>query len=261
MAATGSREGLERWLPLYEAKMIHIYDPKWATYKHDGTIREVTSEEKADLDFHVMPRYWVPEPEVNDRLPGWSYGWLLGWRDITNSTNERTIIVSMLPRAGVGNKLPLMLLDVASRHRATVLEIALGTLACDFVVRQKLGGVTLNFFILKQISVPHCDLVLAAVAAITKMEPIEWLLERRQRIGCAVPRKQADARADLEALFFRTYGLSRKEVEHVLESFLLVRQREEAALGRYQTAERILERYDAQVLEAAPGSISASQLA
>ena len=33
--------------------------------------------------------------------------WLMGWRDITNATNERTVIASVFPKVGVGNNLPV----------------------------------------------------------------------------------------------------------------------------------------------------------
>ncbi|HEY9069977.1 MAG TPA: DNA methyltransferase, partial [Candidatus Ozemobacteraceae bacterium] len=53
------------WLPLYEAKMIHQFDHRWATYETDGeTVRNVTPEEKADPAFQPLPRYWVPAEEV-----------------------------------------------------------------------------------------------------------------------------------------------------------------------------------------------------
>jgi len=79
-------------LPLYEAKMIHQFDDRWASY--DGlNVRDVTLAEKQDPSFAVLPRYWVPEAEVDMRLAGrWDRNWLLGVRDITNSTNERTVV-------------------------------------------------------------------------------------------------------------------------------------------------------------------------
>lgn len=51
------------YLPLYEAKMIHQSDHRWATY--DGTeTRDVTLEEKQSADCVVLPRYWVSAREV-----------------------------------------------------------------------------------------------------------------------------------------------------------------------------------------------------
>ena len=44
-------------LPLYEAKLIHHYDHRWATYEADGSSRDVSLEEKQDPAFLVTPRY------------------------------------------------------------------------------------------------------------------------------------------------------------------------------------------------------------
>ncbi|WP_231113231.1 Eco57I restriction-modification methylase domain-containing protein [Pandoraea pnomenusa] len=62
-------------LPLYEAKMIHQFDHRWATYIDDpngkaGDVEttDVTSTQKADPAFTVRPRYWVSEREVLARI-------------------------------------------------------------------------------------------------------------------------------------------------------------------------------------------------
>ncbi|MGI6438192.1 MAG: Eco57I restriction-modification methylase domain-containing protein [Sphaerochaeta sp.] len=54
--------------PLYEAKMLHQYDHRWATYEPDGTVRDVTIEEKMNHNYEVTPRYWVPKREVLNRI-------------------------------------------------------------------------------------------------------------------------------------------------------------------------------------------------
>lgn len=54
-----------RYLPLYEAKMVHHYDHRFATYATDGeTIRDTTVAEKQQPDYAPLPRYWVEEREV-----------------------------------------------------------------------------------------------------------------------------------------------------------------------------------------------------
>ena len=65
-------DGLERRVPLYEAKMIHHFDHRWATYRRrrrrdDDAARDVTLDEKRDPAFEPQPRYWVPEDEVTLR--------------------------------------------------------------------------------------------------------------------------------------------------------------------------------------------------
>ncbi|MDI9629107.1 MAG: restriction endonuclease, partial [Acidobacteriota bacterium] len=56
-------------LPLYEAKMIHLYDTRWATYEADGSTRLMTADEKAKR-LNPMPRYWVAEIEIDKKLAG-----------------------------------------------------------------------------------------------------------------------------------------------------------------------------------------------
>lgn len=66
--------GEPRRLPLYEAKMIHQFDHRWATYvdapgKSGGVdTADVSGAQKADSGFVVRPRYWVDEREVLARI-------------------------------------------------------------------------------------------------------------------------------------------------------------------------------------------------
>jgi hypothetical protein len=54
--------GLERCVPLYEAKMIHHFDHRWATYPAgsagDDDALDVSLAEKRDPAFEPGPRYW-----------------------------------------------------------------------------------------------------------------------------------------------------------------------------------------------------------
>ena len=96
------RKGASELLPLYEAKLMHQFDHRFATYTPEGDTRDMTSAEKADADALPLPRYWVEKGEVEEKLGKkegrrnseweWTRGWSMGWRDITNSTNERTYI-------------------------------------------------------------------------------------------------------------------------------------------------------------------------
>lgn len=53
------------FLPLYEAKMVHHYDHRWATYERDGeTSRDMTDAEKQQPDRLPLSRYWVDEWQV-----------------------------------------------------------------------------------------------------------------------------------------------------------------------------------------------------
>jgi hypothetical protein len=63
-----------RCLPLYEAKMLHQFDHRWATYvdapgKPSGLeTADVDSMQKTEPTYAVRPRYWLPEREVLARI-------------------------------------------------------------------------------------------------------------------------------------------------------------------------------------------------
>jgi hypothetical protein len=76
-------------LPLYEAKMAHQFDHRWATYvdapdKPNGLdTQDVTSAQKGDPNFLARPRYWVEEVHVLARIasvPGRVASAWLAWR-------------------------------------------------------------------------------------------------------------------------------------------------------------------------------------
>jgi hypothetical protein len=78
----------------------------------------------------------------------------MGWRDITNATNERTVIASVIPNVGVGNSMPLFFVGAQLSPRySAVLWANLCSLVLDFTARHKVGGTHLNFFIFKQLAV------------------------------------------------------------------------------------------------------------
>ncbi len=146
------------YLPLYEAKMIWHYDHRFGTYEgvdsRSSTHLPTPDEARhADPAYLVQPWYWVPAEEVEARLEGWERGWLLGFRDVTNATNERTAVFSLLPRVGVGHTMPLLLGEEANALQTTALLVNLNSLAFDWVLRQKMGGTHLTFFILRQLPV------------------------------------------------------------------------------------------------------------
>ena len=151
LAITGGRDAVSlpldgapaqrrRYVPLYEAKLIHHYDHRWATY--DGAeARDSTLAEKRNPDFEPTPRYWLPATDLAAALPDHirSRGWLMGWRDIARSTDERTVIACIMPLAAAGNTSPLIISRFRSAQQAALFA-NLSSLVLDYVARQKVGG-------------------------------------------------------------------------------------------------------------------------
>lgn len=231
-------------LPLYEAKMIHHYDHRWATYEPDGSTRDVTIEEKRDPNFVVQPRYWVREEVVAQALAGVSDAgeWLLGIRDVARNTDERTVISARFPRAAVGNNLPVIV-GAADERR---LAANLSSFAMDFLGRPKVGGTHVNFFIANQLPV-------LPPTAYEERSPWsagtigEWVDERVDFLTAAWGYESAReaARADLDAGFFHLYDISRDDVDYIMDTFPIVKRKDEAAHGDYRTKRLILAAYDA----------------
>jgi hypothetical protein len=152
-APAEARAGWGDHLPLYEAKLLHQFTHRWATYE-GGAPREATAAELADPTWTITPRYLVPAAEVEARLAGrWDRRWLLGWRDITNATNERTAIFSLLPRVGVGHTVPLMLFQSLRADLAACFLAIVNSLVFDWITRQKIGGTHLTYTYLTQLPV------------------------------------------------------------------------------------------------------------
>ena len=60
---------VERMLPVYEAKMMHQFDHRWASYgAGSGDVELVSLSQKLDPEFQVLPRYWVREELVAESL-------------------------------------------------------------------------------------------------------------------------------------------------------------------------------------------------
>jgi hypothetical protein len=153
------RDG-ERHLPLYEAKMIHQFNHRFGDYADkeaddEGTaLPDIPESRLQDPDYAVEARYWVPETAVIERIPrGWNRSWLIGWRRITNATNERTMVAAVLPAVGAGDSVFLGFPSETAVGSDVCLVANFCAIAFDYVVRQKLGGVNLLYFIAKQLPV------------------------------------------------------------------------------------------------------------
>lgn len=263
--------GSNHYLPLYEAKMIYQFDHRFGTYEgqtqaqaNQGKLPELTDRQHADTELLPMPFYWVAASELDARLAdGWSREWFLGWRDISAAVNKRTLIASFLPRMAMGNKLPLALADCDPCTLAGVLA-AMNSFAADYVVRQKVGGSTLNFYLVRQFAIPSPQLLESSLAPRGDGHLLGWLRARvlelaytsddmlslARDLGYDGPpfvwdaERRFELRCELDAAFFHLYGIEREDVDYVMETFWIVKADDEKRFGEYRTKRRILELFD-----------------
>ena len=108
------KRGRELYLPLYQGRMIWHFDHRANSVRinagntHNPYLsEEVTEAQHADPGFLPQTQYWVPAHNAEEELPQ-SRGYALGFRDIARPTDVRTIISSIVPWAGYGNTIPLL---------------------------------------------------------------------------------------------------------------------------------------------------------
>ena len=287
LAAAGWRPKADRFekdgevvLPLYEAKMIHQFDHRFGTYEgqseaqaNRGKLPELDHVAHADPGRVTLPRYWVPEDEVAARLENtWDRRWILGWRDITRAGDMRTVIAGIIPTAAVNDKF-LLMMPTPDPQLVAGLYANLSSIPFDYCARQKVGGVSLKYFTMRQLpalppwayatrapwapSIRIRDWLIARVLELTYTAwdlkafaedcgddgpPFIWDSERRFRLRC-----------EIDAAFFHLYGLSRDDTAYILDTFPGLERSERREHGEYRTKRVVLETYDALAAVAARG--------
>ena len=138
-----------------------------------------------------------------------------------------------------------------------LLAANFNAMAFDFTARQKVQGQTLNLFIIEQLPViaidgynkqfgdaTAYDIIRDHVLRLTYTShdmtpfardlgydgpPFTWDEEERRHL-----------RARLDALYFHLYGLTREDAGYVMDTFPIVRRKDEAMFGRYRTKDLVL---------------------
>ncbi|MFJ4500299.1 Eco57I restriction-modification methylase domain-containing protein [Streptomyces sp. NPDC088864] len=251
-------------LPLYEAKMVDAYNHRAADVVKSATAVKrqnqpayLSDDDRAAASRLAMPGNWVDRAETPaDAPPGW-----LAFLRISSPTNQRTMISAILPRAAIGDS--VFLLRTASSQDSALLAAHFNSLVYDYVTRQKVAGLNLNFFYIRQLPVlppetarRHAGFLIPRVLELTYTAhdmspfatdlgdtgaPFRWDEDRRRQI-----------RAELDAFFFHLYGTGRDDIGHILDTFPIVRRKDEARYGDYRTKDLILTAYDAMTPRAAP---------
>lgn len=270
----------KRMSPLVEAKMVHHYDHRYGDYADKPSHSESTSLPDVPLErlenawYAPLSRYVVDTAEVLARLRDhWDRGWLLGWRDICRSFDERTVIASIIPRAASGDTF-MLAMPAVDPPLIACLYGNLCSFALDYAARQKVGGTHLKYHTFKQLPVLPPTVYPASAAWYHGRSALDFVLPRvleltytawdlepfAKDVGCDGPPFRWDParrfllRCELDAAFFHLYGLSRADTDYILDTFPIVRRDDEKAHGEFRTKRVILEGYDAMADAARTGA-------
>jgi hypothetical protein len=133
----------------------------------------------------------------------------------------------------------------------------LDSFSLDYVTRQKVGGTDLSHFYVQQLAV----LAPAAYSddhnTFIRDRALELICTDNQLRDALSVGARGDVsfrwnddrrfllRSELDALFFHLYGIARDDVDYIMDTFPIVRRKDEQQFGEYRTKRVILEIYDA----------------
>lgn len=152
----------------------------------------------------------------------------IAFRDITNQTNQRTVIAALVPPAVLTNKAPYLFNRMRNSRAEAFLLGVLASIPLDWYAR-RFVELSLNFFILKAFPIPELKLeslltdrviTIAGRLAAIDARYAEWAAEVGVEVGTAndEPTKSKLV-AELDALVSLLYGLTSQQVEHVFATF------------------------------------------
>ncbi|WP_231939911.1 hypothetical protein, partial [Dolichospermum compactum] len=174
----------------------------------------------------------------------------------------------LLPKVAVNHKIPLVFINENKPQLYCLFIANVNSLVFDFVTRQKVGGTSLSFFIIKQLPVipperyTQKDIeyitprVLELVYTSWDMQPFAQDMGYNGEPFIWNPNKRALIRAELDAYYAKLYQLTRDELRYILdpadvygadfpsETFRVLKNNEIKQFGEYRTQRLVLEAWD-----------------
>jgi hypothetical protein len=257
-----------KWLRVQEGKMVSIFNHRYAGVENrsnsvsgQGVPVHSREEQLSDPGFIPTPRYWML---ASDAVPDFPFA--IGFNDVCNTNNARSLISAIVPEGAYGNTLPLLTWTHGADTDIALLQANLASIPADYVARQKIQSRHLNKYILAQLPVlppaaygrafgprTAAEIVRKAVLELTYtahdmaafardmghvdqegevLPPFPWDEDRRLRL-----------RAKLDALYFILYGIydpaeaerSRDDIRYIYSTFPIVERQERDRWGTYRS--------------------------
>lgn len=251
---------------LYTGKAIHQFTHRFASWVGESW-RNLSDAELEDPAVAISTEYYTLGDEVErrtrDKQPS---EWLVGYRDVCRATDERTTIAAILPFTACDTHCRNIYFEHGDSRDWAVFIAVFNSFVFDFFARQKLVSIGLGAGIVEQLPMPpppslqlepwHPRMVGSIswyVQRVVELTYTAWDLQPFARsLGFDGPPfrwgsvRRSAIRAELDAALFHVYDITRDQVIHILESFPIVKRRdEETHAGEYITQTTILSIFDA----------------
>jgi len=141
-------------LPLYEGRMIGQFDISqkgWVSGRGRTAVwREIPHDSKA-----IEPQFLMPAGSYTECVPG-SDSLKVAFMDIASATVTRTMVSTVHTGVPFGNSAPTLRLADGNCLNLFSLSAIFNSLSFDFLVRQRLAGLHLNWYIVEETRIPSC---------------------------------------------------------------------------------------------------------
>jgi len=229
----------EIYTPLYEGRMVHIFDHSQKAYV-SGEGRKANWEEQGVNQKVIIPRVFVgkvdAEKENDVRI---------GFCDVTGATNERSVLATIISSYVLAGNTVATLEGLTPKENLIFLSI-FTSFCADYLIRQRVS-LHLNWTYVSNFVVPQYDAI--------GEETITELLYKAAKLSCTTPElaevwnaaypeepwtyasaerdlwKRAELRAEIDAMVAELYGLSVEEYAMVLTGFPLLDRNQPALTG------------------------------
>jgi hypothetical protein len=255
-------------LPVYEGRMVDQFDYRAKAYR-SGRGRSGKWDELpfGDPDKAIIPQWWLPANRIPDKLGDRTSRYRVAWCSVTAPSNERSLVAALIPPGVIcGHALPTLCFPTGYEWAYMSWLAVANSFCLDYLVRKKLA-LNLTMTVLDSLPFPRLPIDdpvvdrlgrLALRLACTgpkmagywnSMAQYDWcepVGEGATPPGYVDQDLRAASRAEIDAIVVHElFDLSSEELESVLDTFPVLRHREEKQNhGEFVTKRLVLEQYE-----------------
>jgi N-6 DNA Methylase len=258
-------------IPVYEGRMVTHFDHRAKTYvSGHGNSALWRGSPFGDGQKAIVPQWRILRASVPTKLSDRVDRYRIGFGDVANPRNERSFMAALIPPGTIcGNTVPTIDFGWDNEWMYLPWLAVANSFAIDALARKKLSSPHIKPYILDTLPFPRpsldeewarevSSLSLRLTCTSPEMTPY-WNRMAERGLCEAVPEGEipgsaifdeeprAVARARIDAVIARVvYGLTPSQISEILETFPVLKRRDEKAFGDYRTKRLILASYEDQ---------------
>ena len=212
-------------LPLYEGRMVNLFD--WSEKRWvQGRGRSAEWASIPWVSKQLQPQYLLGRSSPESKL-SISNNLRIGFLSIGSSTNTRSVYCSILPGMPCGHSVGILSVG-SDTNKLLDIQRQLSSFAIDLVVRMRLTGLNLSFFViaeapLQKVQNMHALAITASLSFTSNLFSSERI--RFGRFNLALTEHERNRnRIILEALVLAELGLNADDTRHILADCDMVTQ-------------------------------------